>query len=329
MLILRKHTLLICFALCGALTNKAATTDEACTDRTDEALSDSTSEVCNGNTEDFKMMADSVLQSNLFCLYHSAMAPLDLSEDEDMQIYSLPDSLKIHDLSAKPIPVSPYALPYSFTGQTKDWHRLWINTAVLSGAFVGTLFVLECLPEDATTWNRAEIRQTPMFTRWYQNVFVKGPEWDHDKWVFNYLLHPYAGSVYFMTARSCGFNFWQSLLYSSIISDVGWEFGIEAFMERPSYQDMFITPLVGSAIGECCYMLKRHIVDNGYRLFGSPVLGNIVAFLVDPVNEVVGLFNHNPARAVAHEKREEQGTSLSFAPMLSSEYKGFTLDVTF
>lgn len=224
---------------------------------------------------------------------------------------------------------SIYSLPYSLTGRAKDWHRMWINTAVLSGAFVGTLFVLECLPEDATSWNRAEIRQTPMFERWYQNVFVKGPEWDHDKFYFNYLLHPYAGAVYFMSARSCGFNFWQSLLYSSIISDVGWEFGIEAFMERPSYQDMFITPLVGSVIGEGFYRLKRHIVDNDYRLFGSPIVGNVVAFLIDPVNEVVGFFDHNPARAVAREKRAERGESLSFAPMISKDFGGFTLVATF
>lgn len=60
------------------------------------------------------------------------------------------------NVAIKPLPVSPYAMPYSLTGNTYDWHRLWINTATLSGAYVGTLLVLECLPEDATSWNRAE-----------------------------------------------------------------------------------------------------------------------------------------------------------------------------
>lgn len=92
--------------------------------------------------------------------------------------------------------VSPYALPYSrhCTGG-QNWHRMWINTAVLSGAFIGTLFVLELLPEDATAWNRASISQTPMFKRWYRNIFVLNPEWDHDKFIFNYVLHPYALSL--------------------------------------------------------------------------------------------------------------------------------------
>ena len=224
---------------------------------------------------------------------------------------------------------SPYALPYSLTGTSYDWRRLWINTGVLTGAFVGTLLVLECLPEDATSWNRAELQNVPLFKRWKQHVFDQGCEWDHDKFVFNYVLHPYAGAVYFMGARSVGFNFYQSMLYAAIISNIGWEFGIEAFMERPSYQDLFITPLVGSAIGEGFYMLKRHIVDNGYELGGSQVLGNIVAFLIDPVNEVIGIFDHNPARvfsrAKAWDARHAQRAQVSF----NAGLQGLSLRVVF
>lgn len=201
-----------------------------------------------------------------------------------------------------PQPMSPYEQPYSTTAYSPDWRRLWTNTATLGSAFVGTLLVLECLPEDATSWNRAELQDVPLFKRWYRHVIKKGPEWDHDKFYFNYLLHPYAGAAYFMAARSCGFNFWKSALYGSIVSTVGWEFGIEAFMERPSIQDLFITPIVGSCIGEGFYRVKRWLVDNDYQLFGSPLLGNVLAFLVDPVNEFTGLWLGNPARRAAHER---------------------------
>lgn len=265
---------------------------------------------------------------------------------QTLALPNIPESLKLSDTrvyeglgTSVRLPI--YVLPVSWTGTSPDWHRLWINTAVLSGAFVGTLLVLECLPEDATSWNRAEIRNVPLFKRWYNHVFEKGPEWDHDKFVFNYVLHPYAGAVYFMSARSNGFNFWQSMLYSAIISDVGWEFGIEAFMERPSYQDMVVTPVIGSLIGEGFYRLKRHLVMNDYRLFGSPVVGNIVAFLIDPVNEVVGLFNHNPARSVAKalrydpvsqdvvEVHRDHGDGVSMSPFVMGGYSGFSLTATF
>ena len=222
-----------------------------------------------------------------------------------------------------------YDLPYSVTGRCPDWHRLWINTATLSGAFIGTLLVLECLPEDATSWNRAELQDVPLFKRWHNHVIKKGPEWDHDKFYFNYILHPYAGAVYYMSARSCGFNAWQSLLYSACISNIGWEFGIEAFMERPSIQDLFITPLVGSAIGECFYRLKRKIVSNGYTLCGSSALGNIVAFLIDPVNEVVGLLAGNPCRQVAKNTSNTLQVATIINPAGNDMNYGFTLHYSF
>lgn len=222
-----------------------------------------------------------------------------------------------------------YELPYSWTGRSYDWPRLWVNTGVLCGAFVGTLAVLECLPEDATSWNRAELQDVPLGTRWHNHVVKKGPEWDHDHFVFNYVLHPYAGGAYYMAARSCGFNVWQSLLYCTLISNVGWEYGIEAFMERPSYQDLFITPIIGSAIGEGFYHVKRHLVANDYCLWGSRVLGNIVAFLVDPVNEFVGYFGRNPARETATRMASERRMSLRVAPMLGGDYQGFTVSVVF
>lgn len=224
----------------------------------------------------------------------------------------LPDSVENTQADSVARVRSIYELPYSVRERCPDWHRLWINTAALSGAFVGTLLVLECLPEDATSWNRAELQDVPLFERWHDHVIRKGPEWDHDKFYFNYILHPYAGGVYYMSARSCGFNAWQSLLYCSIVSNVGWEFGIEAFMERPSIQDLFITPVVGSLIGEGFYKAKRAIVNNGYRLCGSSVLGNIVAFIIDPVNEFVGFFAGNPCRGLARRQTSQISASGSF-----------------
>lgn len=247
----------------------------------------------------------------------------DSLSDNRWETLAVPTSLSYKEKQKKP--VSIYELPYSFTGNSYDWHRLWINTAALSGAFVGTLLVLECLPEDATSWNRAELQDVPLFKRWHNHVVKKGPEWDHDKFYFNYILHPYAGAAYFMAARSCGFNFWRSALYGSIISTVGWEFGIEAFMERPSIQDIFITPIVGSCIGEGFYRTKRWLVDNDYRLFGSPVLGGLLAFLVDPVNEFTGLWLGNPARGAGAGKASSGAKrEISLAPAIMGGYKGFS-----
>lgn len=216
----------------------------------------------------------------------------------------------------KAVTPSVYMFPYSWRRTcAPNWHRMWVNTAVLTGAFVSTLFVLELLPEDATAWNRRELASKPFYKRWVDNVFHLNPEVDHDNLVFNYILHPYAGAVYFMSARSCGFNFFQSMLYSALISSVEWEFGIEACMERPSYQDLIITPMVGSLFGELFYHAKRHIVNHDYTLCGSRFFGNVVVFLVDPVNEVINLFRGSYERQL-HLGRKEQHA----APELSSAF---------
>lgn len=187
-----------------------------------------------------------------------------------------------------------YDMPYSINASYPDYRRLAGNTAVLFAGGIVTLGVLALLPEDATAWNKKENEGVPLFQRYFNNV-IKGPHFDSDNAIFNYVLHPYAGAAYYMSARSQGFNLWQSWLYSFAVSAFFWEFGIEAFMERPSWQDLIITPMGGLVLGEAFYLAKRHIVQNDYRLLGTKWLGYPVAFLLDPVNECLGYFRGNDA----------------------------------
>lgn len=225
-----------------------------------------------------------------------------------------------------------YFQPYSMTASNINHGRLWANLGTIGGAMVGALLVLECLPEDATSWNRSEITSVPPFKRWYRNIFVRNPEIDHDDWVFNYLLHPYAGAAYFMAARTAGCNFWQSLAASAFVSTVFWEFGIEAFMERPSYQDIVITPIVGSVIGELFYKLKRDIVADNYHLWGSRFMGRFVAFLIDPVNELLDLFRGNPLmgyQLYAPVNHRTPPVTSSITPTIVKGAPGFQLTLNF
>lgn len=221
-----------------------------------------------------------------------------------------------------------YDMPYSMTANCPDYGRLWLNTGVLFGGGVLALGVLQLLPEDATSWNKKEITSVPLFKRWGQNV-CKGPVWDGDNLIFNYVLHPYAGAAYYMGARSLGFNVLYSFLYTAGISTLFWEYGIEAFMEIPSLQDLIITPVAGTIIGECFYLLKRHIVSNGYELLGSRVLGNVAAFIIDPVNEVIGLFAGNPCRDMKNRKGTQVVCSPEIRPEAGGVRLGFTLSCSF
>lgn len=204
-----------------------------------------------------------------------------------------------------------YAYHYSVWRHCPNWKRVGENTAVLFGAGFATLGILELLPANTTAWNKKEMRDVPFFKRWWKHVKV-GPVWDSDLPVFNYILHPYAGAAYYMGARSQGFNVLGSFLYTTFISTVFWEYGIEAFNEVPSIQDLVITPIGGTVLGEAFYFAKRRIVENNYRLCGSKVLGNAVAIVIDPVNEVLGFIFGNSARTWAKRKEalERRGGSV-------------------
>lgn len=203
-----------------------------------------------------------------------------------------------------------YDFPYNTKLSIPDHRRLITNASVFLAAGFATLGVLQALPEDATAWNSEEINSTPMFKRWGNNV-SNGPVWDGDNPIFNYILHPYAGAVYYMAGRSAGLNCLGSFLYCFGISTVFWEYGIEAFMEKPSIQDLIITPMAGLIVGETFYKLKRRIVNDGYTLWGSSLCGNIVAFVIDPFNEVIGLFTGNPCR-------QKVNATKSNAPVVAS-----------
>lgn len=229
-----------------------------------------------------------------------------------------------------------YDFPYSRTRSMPQWRRLWLNTGILVGAGVSTMLILEALPSDATAWNKTENGKVGMFSRWWRNVHL-GPVWDKDSPVFNYVLHPYAGAAYYMGARSNGFNMWGSFLYSFCISTFFWEYGFEAFNEIPSVEDLIITPVVGSLLGEGFYVAKRYIVSNGYRLFGSKVLGYAVAFLLDPLNELTGYFRGDQKKLARradfrrNRPAESGGLDLStwIAPSSAGLQGGLTVTYTF
>ncbi len=218
-------------------------------------------------------------------------------------------------------------MPYSMTASYPDWKHLLVNTGTLVGGGAATLVILEMLPEESTAWNRAQQKRYSMWER-YRMHFRQGPVWDKDKFIFNGVLHPYGGAAYYMSARSCGFNVWGSFLYSFCISTFFWEYGVECFMEIPSVQDLIVTPVVGSIFGECFYLGKRAILRNNYRLCGSRFLGYFVAFLLDPVNELIGYFRGDQRRWCKEHIRPKD-TGLRVSPTIGPDNMGLSFNLTF
>lgn len=253
-----------------------------------------------------------------------------ISGADDVNVATMPgDTLMLKEFEREYGRLTLYDFPYSRSRSMPNWKQLWVNTGVLMGAGIATMLVLEALPKDATAWNKKANADTPLFKRWLNHVKA-GPVWDHDNLVFNYVLHPYAGAAYYMGARSCGFNCWGSFLYCFCISSFFWEYGFESFNEIPSVQDLVVTPIVGSLVGEGFYLVKRKIVGNGYRLCGSKVLGYAVAWLVDPLNETIGYFRGDQRKATRRSAAHGGLSGSSWiAPSGSGLQGGISLTYTF
>lgn len=101
--------------------------------------------------------------------------------------------------------------------------------------------------------------------------------WDNDQMGTNMFLHPYHGSLYFNSARSNGFNFWESGLFA-LGGSAMWELFMEN--EYPSVNDIMATPIGGLAIGEVLYRTSDLVLDDrrtGMSRFGHELAGFVIA----------------------------------------------------
>ncbi|HEU4791397.1 MAG TPA: DUF3943 domain-containing protein [Flavobacterium sp.] len=186
----------------------------------------------------------------------------------------------------------------------RDYTRLGYDTAMYVGATIIAFGVLYAMPESVTNWDKEAMKENGITYKWKQNVKA-GPVWDEDDWVLNWITHPYSGGVYYMTARSSGFNMLESFLYSAFMSTCFWEYGIEAFAEIPSKQDLIITPVVGSVVGEGFFYAKKSILRHDKKVLNSKALGYTTLFLIDPFNTLLDSFGY----------KEKTKTQLSLAPI--------------
>lgn len=198
------------------------------------------------------------------------------------------DSLMLTLDSIALIPVNDSLV---FPPPYRDWRRLGYTSSMYVGATIIAFGVLWVMPERTTNWDKDEMREKGIFWKWKQNVKT-GPVLDKDDWVLNWITHPYCGGLYYMTARSNGFTVIESFGYSTIMSTFFWEYGIESFAEVPSIQDLIITPVLGSIVGEGFFYAKKSIVRHDHRILKSKFLGYTALFFMDPFNTILDGFGY-------------------------------------
>ena len=121
-------------------------------------------------------------------------------------------------------------------------------------------------PPEITQWYAENKFKLPVMQKQYRKTFTTPPVIDHDLWVVNYIGHPYQGSYYYNTIRSQGGTLLQSSLHN-LFQSLFWEYVWEGGVEQPSIQDIIVTPIAGSLVGELTHKATLSMRKNGFRWY--------------------------------------------------------------
>lgn len=120
--------------------------------------------------------------------------------------------------------------------------------------------ILVALPTSITKWEEGFLKKAKHNLK---RAWTMPPVFDKDDW-----------AIYYNALRSQGATRLQSFLFSTLQSTI-WEYCIEAVAERPSIQDLFVTPIVGSIIGELAHGATMKMRKNGFTL-GEKILVTVI-----------------------------------------------------
>lgn len=169
------------------------------------------------------------------------------------------DSLLVQRAAAKEFRINAT----STTNPTRFGKKFFRGSCLVFGFNTLSSALLIAMPENTTKWDKAAVaNMRPQ----YKRTFTKAPVIDGDLWYVNYIGHPYEGACYYNALRSQGATWWQSGLFS-IGHSLLWEYIAEGGMEQPSMQDMLVTPLVGSLLGELIHYSTLRMGRNGFTWY--------------------------------------------------------------
>lgn len=98
----------------------------------------------------------------------------------------------------------------------------------------------------------------------WDHFWERSLAWDDDWYWTNFVLHPYQGSLYYMSARGSNLNVFESMVVTTVGSAM-WEYLCET--NAPSKNDMIYTTLGAFSVGEMMYRLSS-ATDGKSRLAG-------------------------------------------------------------
>jgi uncharacterized protein DUF3943 len=158
-------------------------------------------------------------------------------------------------------------------------------------AAAGEVVALEVLPWAFDRYALNEDFSRISFDTIRQN-FKTGFQYDSDHFRVNQSSHPYHGGLFFDAARSNGYSFWESSLFT-LSGSLIWECCMEN--TAPSINDLVNTTLGGMTRGEVAHRLSVLILDNEASGFNR-LWREIAAGIVNPVGAINRLLRGDMTR---------------------------------
>lgn len=145
----------------------------------------------------------------------------------------------------------------------------------------------------------------------FVDAWTRPPVFDTDGVIANYVLHPIMGAEAYLSVRNRDYGPLESFLFATGVS-VAWEYLFEAWVERPSAQDLLVTSPIGSLQGELRFQARRRVAR------WRPSVGrDALLILLDPVEALhryIGKQFLHRSNDATDETVETIGSSLNFGP---------------
>ncbi len=111
------------------------------------------------------------------------------------------------------------------------------------------------------------------FKNWYQYPFQ--PQFDKDNFDFNLIRHSIAGNYYYLFYRYRGYSIKESFIWS-VVSSLAFEFTVETVTEKPSIQDIYQTPVLGTVVGLGVENLSQFLHST------DTIIGSVFGYILNP-----------------------------------------------
>lgn len=142
------------------------------------------------------------------------------------------------------------------------------------------------------------IREEGSFKNWYE--YMVQPDFDKDSFEYNIYKHTFSGASYYLFYRAYGHDLKGAFVWT-FFSSLAFEFTVETATEKPSFQDIYQTPVYGTILGIGLEKTSDyfHSLDTWY--------GNALAYLFNPM-KILPNTKHN--------------TNFSMMPIISNDSYG-------